>query len=359
MNKVYLNDNTALRINNLPLDIIYKICQFINIVDICKLKRIDKKMFCSISRIQPDLLSYQLKLQRDFINCKSFYNWLNAYLTSHLHQYKKMFYKDYQFLHRSRNLQFYIKNFNKYTKYIRPISSYNITNSLFDIVFTFYTNNNFCDINLFQNKLLLLVFYNFLKLEYYPNSDSYDFNYRFNFLEQNSNNYVDDLKLNYYNTILYKFHYRDYIPITFDQMYTISHCVTSIAIIKKILGYKAFDLSNTVLNLCCYDCNEDYLIEICNIKRAFWKDELISHNYKEFKTMLQKNNPYYYHFLQNRETILINSMIYIKNPITNRRLRVDKSIYHNLIQDLDKYKIQKITNYISNQKNYFRNKFFN
>jgi hypothetical protein len=142
-------------------------------------------------------------------------------------------------------------------------------------------------------------------------------------------------------------------------MYTISHSVTSIPIIKKILGYKAFDLSNTVLNLCCYDCNEDYIIEICNIKKAFWKDELISHNYKEFKTMLQKNNPYYYHFLQNRETILINSMIYIKNPITNRRLRVDKSIYHNLIQDLDKYKIQKITNYISNQKNYFRNKFFN
>jgi hypothetical protein len=141
-------------------------------------------------------------------------------------------------------------------------------------------------------------------------------------------------------------------------MCTISNYVTSIPVIKKILGYKALNLSNTQLNLCCYDCNENYLIEICNIKRYFWKDHLISHNYNEFKQMLKRNNLYYYNILCNRETIIINSMIYVKNPITNRRVRVNKTIYNNLIHDLDKYQAQKITNHISNQKNYFRNKFF-
>ena len=115
-------------------------------------------------------------------------------------------------------------------------------------------------------------------------------------------------------------------------------------VFKKILGYKALNLSNTVLNLCCYDCNENYLIEICNIKRYFWKDDLISHNYTQFKQMLKRTNLYYYNILCNRGTIIINSMIYIKNPITNRRVRVDKTIYNNLIYDLDEYKVQKSSN---------------
>lgn len=75
--------------------------------------------------------------------------------------------------------------------------------------------------------------------------------------------------------------------------------------------------------------------------------------------MLKRTNPYYYNILCNREDIAINSMIYIKTPVTNRRVRVNKTIYNNLIYNLDEYKLQKITNYISNQTNYFRNKFFN
>lgn len=354
-----------MNIQHLPVDIIYKICTFSNIVDICKFRTTNKTMYYKIMRIESDLLSHQLRLQNNTAtrttNSQSrlelFYNWLNNYLNNHLHQYKRMFYKDYQFLHKRRLLQYYIINFNKNSdpKCIRPISNYKITNELFSKIFNFYIKNNFCNISIFKNKLLLLAFYNFLNIEYYPN---YNFNYQFNFLEQNNNSKITDCKLAYYNTVLYKFHYKENIPITFDQMYTISNYVTSIPIIKKILGYKILNLSNTLLNLCCYDCNEENIIEICNMKRSLWKDDLISHNYNQFKQMLQINNPYYYHIICNRETVLINSMIYIKNPITNRRVRVNKTNYNNLVQEFDKYKIQKITKYISNQKEYFRKKYF-
>jgi hypothetical protein len=328
-------------------------------------------MFNKVTSIQYDLLSYQLKLQSDFSNCTDFHNWLNKYIIHHVYKYKRKYYKNYHFLNKTLHFKLYITNFNKYkgasyksnTSYtlsdITPISAYDITNSLFEIIFTYYINNNFCDINKFSNKLLLLTFYNLLKLEYSPNSNHYSFNYNFNFLEKNNITNIYHLKIAYYNSILYKYHYKDFIPMTLDQMCTISHYVTSIPIIKKILGYKQLNLSNTVLNLCCYDCNENYIIEICNMKRCFWKDDLISYNYKQFKKMLEKNNLYYYNILCNRETMIINSMIYVKNPITNRRVRVNKTIYNNLISDLDKYKIQKITNYMSNQDNYFRNKFFN
>lgn len=347
-------------LSNLPTDIIYNICKLLNIVDICKLNVVNKEFFNKISRIQSDLLSYELRLQKDFINCEYFYHWLNTYLSTHLCQYKQLFYKDYHCFYKHINLVVYIKNLKKQgIQYIRPISSYQITNTLFDKIFTFYINNNLCNINKFQNKLLLFTFYTFLKIEYYPNSNSYDLNHRLNFLEQNKYSInVDDLKVYYYNSILYKFHYKDYVPITFEQMYTISHYVTSIPVIKKLIGYKLLNLENTLLNLCCYDCNETTLIEICNTKRTFWKDDLISYNYTQLKKMLQRTNPYYYHFLCNRETAMVNSMIYIKNPITNRRVRVNKTIYNNLIRDFEKYRIEKITNYITNQRNYLKKKFF-
>lgn len=345
-------------INKAPVDIIYNICKFLNVVDICNLRRIDKVLFYNITRIQCDLLSYQLRLQSDFIDCNYFYNLLNSHLSQRVYQYKQMFYKDY-LTNKRISFQYYIKLY-RFTSNsnVSNVSSHNTTNLLFEIIFTYYINNNFCNIKTFPNKLLLLTFYNFQNIEYYPQSDYYSFNYRFNFLEQNNIANTNDLKINYYNSVLYKFHYQDYIPMTFNQMCIISDYVTSIPIIQKILGYKELNLSNTVLNLCCYDCNENCLIEICNLKRHFWKDDLISYNYTQFKAMLQKNNLYYYNFLCNRENIAINSMIYIKNPITNRRVRVNKTIYNNLICDLDKYKVQKITNYISNQKNYFKNKFF-
>ena len=76
-------------ISKVPLDIIYKICQFMNIVDICKFRRINKIIFYNITLIQYDLLSYQLKLQCDFTNCNYFHNWLNTYLSRHLYQYNE------------------------------------------------------------------------------------------------------------------------------------------------------------------------------------------------------------------------------------------------------------------------------
>ena len=76
-------------INKAPVDIIYNICKFLNAVDICNLRRIDKVLFYNITRIQCDLLSYQLRLQSDFIDCNYFYNWLNSHLRQHVYQYKK------------------------------------------------------------------------------------------------------------------------------------------------------------------------------------------------------------------------------------------------------------------------------
>ena len=262
-----------LKIYELPHDILYKICNFSNIIDICYLQNTNKIIKSKLKRISNDILSYQLQLRNNthyknkihflgepclneskqgtlqnfdslnqgtlqnfvslkqgtnsfIINQKTFYDSLNYYLINHLYQYKKIFYRNLQ--HKElfyknfkdknfKQFQFNIINFEKYydSKYIKQISSHEITNKLFSNIFNFYVLNNFCDIRLYPNKLELLAFYNFLEIETFPNIY---FNYFFKFLEQNNNPNIIDLKINYYNSILYKFHYKDNnVPLTFDQ----------------------------------------------------------------------------------------------------------------------------------------------
>ena len=196
-----------LKIHELPNDILYKICNFSNTVDICYLQNTNKIMKSKLKRIGDDILSYQLQLRNNMhyknkihfpgepcfneskafiINQKTFYDSLNYYLINHLYQYKKVFYKNFEdkkiFYKNFKNknfeqFQFYIKSD---PKYIRQISSHEITNKLFSKIFNFYVLNNFCDIRLYQNKLELLAFYNFLEIETFPN-----FYFKFTHLQQN------------------------------------------------------------------------------------------------------------------------------------------------------------------------------
>lgn len=330
-----------LKVDDLPIDILYNISTFSNVIDLCNFQNINKKLRSKIYTINSDILSYQLYSKNTLLNQTNFYNFLNYQLVNILYKYKKRGFLPPR------------------DEEIMPeISNDKFINKLFTNIFNFYVYNNFCDIRMYKNKFELFAFYIFLEIESFTN---YNFNYFFNFLEKNHNSNLINLKIKYYNSVLYKFHSRDQcIFITFDQMYAMSKYTISIPVVKKIIGYKMLDLSNSLLNLCCFECNEKYIREICNIRRKFFKDELISFNYNQFKKMLQKNNSYYYQVLCNSENYLVNSMIYIKNPITNRRIKINNIVYQNtinLIKEIDINKMEKMKKYICNQQLYFKNKF--
>lgn len=342
-----------MNIVKLPTDIVYEISKYISLKDISHLKMSSKLLNEKISNVQNNIIIRNMKIfdskkcinlnqsNIDYLNSLNdmFYGLINYYLSFYLNKYKKMFYKDFYWKKDRYNksfLKYYILNFDQY--YMYPYNYIFITenqmlNYLFNKIFRFYVMKNYIDIRYYPNRLELYILYNLIQIDI--SQTIYNFDYTFQFLESINNYWCYNIKIKYYNYILNTFHTNN-IEFTFVQMHKMSLTVTSIPIIKKIFGYKTLDLSNTQLNLCCYNCNEINLYRICNMKRGFWNDHLISHNYMELKEFLQRENPYYYSILINQEIRIVNDMIYIRNPITNRRVRLNGYRFNNLMNYLEK-----------------------
>jgi hypothetical protein len=144
-------------------------------------------------------------------------------------------------------------------------------------------------------------------------------------------------------------------------MFIMSSIIISIPIFKKLFGIKVLDLSRTRLHECCLTCNEEILREICEFKLNYQKDELVSHNYVEFKRLLQKENAYYFAYLENIENYYLNDFIYVKNPTTNKRMRINGPLYKSFIKwiSLDNsYYHDKMIKNITKRREYLRTRMF-
>jgi hypothetical protein len=356
-----------LSLKNLPPDIIYELTKYLCLKDICTLQICSRELYESIYNFQNNILSRELiksiKYKQD--NCSrkevlesAFYGFLHYNLIYNLYRYRSSLCYPSGII-----LQNIILTDNGISLPSFVQNSY--VNKLFDRIFKFYVYNNYCNIKFYPNKLELCGLYNFLQIEIVQNK--YETEYFINFLKSVKYDKYEDVKMRYYNSIIDSYH-TDIYSVPFDSMFKMSSDVTSIAMIKKLIGYKALDLSKARLNLCCLSCNEEAIFEICHIKRSLYNDELISHNYTQFKDLLRRENPYYYTFTTNRETFLINEMIYVKNPITNRRMRVNGGLYKRMIGTLSdvntnencegEYYANKILRHVTRKQNYLRTKFF-
>lgn len=359
-----------MNIVNLPTDIVYEITKYVCLQDISHLKMSSFILNEKINNVQSNIILNNMKIfdpkkntnlnqtYGDYIMYlkQLFYGVIHYYVSYQLIKYKKMYYKEYN-IQNPKFFKYYVLNFNKYhDNFVSNISENNMINNIFNKIFRFYVLNN--NITNYSNHLEVFVLYNFIQIETFQNT--YNFQYMFDFLESINNSCYYDIKMKYYNYILNTIHTNN-VPFTFDQMYKMSYYVTSIPIVKKIFGYRVLDLSNSRLNLCCYDCNESNLYEICDFKRIFWNDDLISHNYIQLKELLKRENIYYYTMLINRENYIINDMIYIKNPITNRRVRLNGYRFHYLMKffedNMIKYYIM-VIKFIKRRQENLRRKIF-
>jgi hypothetical protein len=347
-------------LSDLPADIIYEITKKLCLKDICNIMSSCRKLYNNIKNYEVYIFHNELKKINKPYNIKNiktldhfFYNFLNYNIITHFYKFKKRYYR--------KGKRELLRNFILYEEIPINITDNTFINNLFNRVFYFYIKNN-NNLKYYPNKFELCVLYNFLQIEIFCIYDN--FNYWFDFLESFDNKYRD-IKIKYYNSILDSIH--NGIIITFDQMHTISKYTTSIYIIKKIMGYKLLDLTHSYLNFCCFTCNEDNLIEICDFKRRFYKDHLVSHNYNELKNFLYKENRDFYNILINRETTLVNNQIYFKNPITNKRVRLNSNVYKQLMtfftENDNDYKAFfeyyiRILNYITRRELILRRRYF-
>lgn len=370
----------------LPSDIIYEITKYLSLKDTCILKSCSRSLLYYIKSVQTNILQNQLRksnlsfcIKDRSILLNFCYNFIHYHITVHFYKYKRI-YNRTQFGNSIRSNGLIrqndairtndlirpndIYNFMMYTK-VEDITTNDKINALFNKIFYFYIINDRCHISSYPDQLELCALYNLLQIEIFNPKN--DFGYWFNFLESFEYDYFD-VKMNYYNSILSNCHIEN-IHLNFNHIHKMSSTLTSLYVLKKIFTFKELNLTRTKLNLCCYMCNERYLFQICKLKKKFYKDEMISHNYIQFKEMLKREHLYYYNILLNKEIIIINEMIYIKNPNTNRRMRLYGRFYNNMITNFfsqedycfDKELLQhykNILHYITKRQIYFKTRFF-
>ena len=159
-------------------------------------------------------------------------------------------------------------------------------------------------------------------------------------------------------------------------MYKISKYSSSLVILKKLIGYKILDLSNTIIfdHGNCESNNSNTLFDINASNRAnyemnliydlvtykihFVDHDLIGHNYNEIKKCIHLHKPKLYKYLISKEKNLIDQRIFITHPMINSKINILSRKFKNLIKNLSRTEKKDIDKFIYNKRDYLYNNMF-
>lgn len=292
---------------NLCQDIFNNISEYLDIIDITKLKRTNKILKIRVHNYEQIYLTKQLNIINTDINIQT---------------KKRYFYNGIKYI-------CYILNNSKMF-----LNNEILNNMISDIFRYYYVNRKIS----YPNIINMIVVNAFINILYYPNNvNIYSVLKFFKIFNKQNVFKFQDIIIYYYIYVLNYIH-DNIIHNSFKIIYDISPYVINIYCLRKMLSYRILDLSNTYFIYCCNleTCVIDNIYAICDTKNAYYNDDLISHNYREIKTLLYNYSKEYYNILINRENDLLNEKIFIKNPITNRRMRVNGKRWVHLICNLKK-----------------------
>jgi hypothetical protein len=330
-------------ISNLPIDILYEICKYLSIRDIYMLKSSNNQLCIDINHLQNNLLILELKKMYciKIINV----NYQEEYVS---------YFSDYTIKY------FYIV----LTDYLEKnkTSFDNITINVLNTL-----DNNIQNIEHYPYKLELILLYNYIQI---CNNNS-NIDYFVSFLKTQNDMLKDNMynvKLKYYEYVIYAIHYNWVLHnLTFSDVFYISKYIVNVSMLKMLMTFKNLDLKFTKFEICCISCNSIDLLNICEIKKQYYKNDLVNYNYNQIKSLLRRENPLYYGMMINKELQLVNELIYVNNPITNKRICIGGNVYPRMMRVIFKASCNNeffMTNYISILKhidikqNALRKKFF-
>lgn len=312
--------------NKICQDVFNNIANYLSIIEIARLRQTNKLLQFYVNDFENIYLTNQLKNVRGNIIEKKLY-------------------------------------FYNYFKYI--ISNFSVNKYLFqnDILNNMILNvyNNYFK-KYYPNVLNLIIIQCFINIVYFPDNIHIEsgFNFLKNFNEKHHFSKFKDVIINYYTYILNSIHNEKIIYDKFNIIYDMSPHIINIYSLKKIFSYRLLDLSKTRLLFCCNleDCIDENIKSICDTKYAYYNDDLISHNYIEVKKFLYNKCSEYYNVLIERENYLLNEKLFIKNPITNRRMRVNGKRWMFFISSLTKEDRNDFIIDVFKKQDILRNKIF-
>ena len=323
--------------NKICQDVFNNISEYLSIIDIAKLKKTNKLLRFFVINFEEIYLTKQLKTINNEFNM----------------QVKK----DYFYT----SMKFII--YDLYNN--KDVFKNTILNNIILNIYNYYYVDKLTCTKSYLNILDMFILNSFINIVYFPNK--IDINSALDFLKNfNKQDYFSkfyDIIIYYYIYVLYYIHDDKVVYNKFKIIYDISPYVTNIYCLSKIFSYRVLDLSKTYFIYCCNleTCVVDNIYNICDTKYFYYNDDLISHNYIEIKTLLYNYSIEYYNILINRENDLLNRKIFVKNPITNRRMRVNGKQWDHVICNLkkkNKYIYNNMVQDIVKQQNILRNKIF-
>lgn len=334
-------------LNKLCTDIVYEITKYLSFKEIYLFKSCNKKLQYTINSLEKNIIRLHLKL----------------YYKNELHD------ESYNNLYKIKNNDMYNfynliqKNMDNFYNYkLIVISDNHYINNLYTKIMIHCLRNN-CSIIEYPYLFDLFIFYILLNIDKYNNIYN---DYVINFLNLSTpkediyNDIFYNIKIKFYSCIISYIHNK-FIIINYNLLIDMTKYITSTCVLRKIFTYKSLDLKFTKLYQCCHFCAFKNIKQICNTKSLYYKDSLISENYNKLKYFLKIKNIDYYNYLLNRETLVVNDIIYIKNPLNNRRMKINGNYYKKKmleIYTLDYNIYKNMNNYVNEKRVFLKKKFF-
>lgn len=364
-------------LDKVPNDIFLNVLKFSELKECCVLKTVNKSLYNKVNNFQEFRFSDELKYihhsHKDFdlqMTKQKFYNFINSFCKKvYLNTKKSYLIWMCSNLESCENDNINIKD--EITKSIKKSLVFHINpvinNLLIDVVVHYMENDN---VQQYPNKLNLLACYYFLKIIFYDNCHSKEF--IIDFLDTIVKNVEHKKLATIYATNLIT----SKSVLTLDEMYKISKYSVSLVILKKLIGYKTLDLSNTeIFDHCNYESNNshtlfdtnmpnrlnydiDLIYDLITYKIHFVDHDLIGHNYNEIKKCIRLHRPKLYKYLINKEKNLIDQRIFVTHPMINSNINILSRKYKNLTRNLSRLEKKDIDKFIHNQRDYLYNTMF-
>lgn len=333
-------------LDKLNSDIIYSISEYLSDIDISNFKLTCKHAYYNTYCIDDYILTRNLKGIKK-TKCEM-YKLLNKFLKN---VYNKCvnrlddFFKLDNEEERYRYVIYFLQNLNLYeddtlnTIYKKLLYHYLIYGTL-----TNYTN-----------KTELFTYYNLIR--YCVFGDLSDIE---NFVE-----YLHNLNIwfkynfsPYYKLTIRYFYFllSEYNFLHLDTLDVISKYVITTSSIRRLIQVKPLDFKKTTI---CKDLDNDdefvnnlYYISI--IKFYCTKNDTVSYNYTQFKKLCYNKCKWYFLILEKNEKSIIDKIIKISDPFSNKKMRLHSTNYKNLIKYLKQENmynvLHKIDSYIKTKR---------
>ena len=332
--------NQKLTLDSLPNDIIYNITKHLTVIDIFILKNTNVTLKEKITNLQNDILSlhlrYIMKFNSNYVN--HMYNIIEKNVFDKIAKYNTYF-KMHKLKFVNYQLKEFIFNFKNLYHFDIAILNNGILDNAFNKILYYYIDNKGI-LGTYPDKLELLTMYIFLEMYSISNWE-----YLYNFLKNMGsthpiNDRMYDKRLSVYTDIITTQHIPRFLNV--NDIHYISKYVVTVSSLLKVIRFIPLDLSCAKFEVCCATCINDLYL-LTNVKKENYTNVIVNYNYAQIKNLFKKHYIHYYNEMNYNESFILNDLIYIKNPITNKRVRINGALYKKMMRSM----------YNNNKKNYY------